>query len=48
MGASKSKTLGDKTKITVGARADLDRGASPEERDLQVASFRNIAPVCHR
>jgi hypothetical protein len=48
MGAGKSKALSNNTKITVGAREDHDPGDLPPQRDLQVASFRDVAPVCHR
>jgi hypothetical protein len=45
MGGSKSKMVGSRTKITVGASEERNTGA-PEDPELQVISFRHVAPTC--
>jgi hypothetical protein len=45
MGGSKSKMVGSKTKITVGASEERNTGA-PDDPELEVISFRHVASTC--
>lgn len=47
MGGGRSKTLGKRTKITVGAHEDRNPDV-PEAPQLDVMSFRHIASACAR
>jgi hypothetical protein len=48
MGGAKSKNITSKTKITVGGSEDRNEGGVPDARELQVTSFRDVAPTCSR
>jgi len=45
MGGSKSKMVGSRTKITVGASEERNTG-TPEDPQLDVISFRHVASTC--
>jgi hypothetical protein len=45
MGGSKTKTVGSRTKITVGASEERNTGA-PADPELEVTSFRHVASTC--
>ena len=48
MGGSKTKTVGGRTRITIGAAEERSSATVADIPQLEVQSFRHIAPVCPR